>query len=511
MYRYYGIIRAFAGTGLASQSVYVYSDATGSTLAPIYNASGQSISNPTTTNARGAIDVYSPRGALWYKVAGDTVVQPLPRTGTGDIVNVKDFGAKGDGETDDTDAFQAAIDEIAAYGSSGLTYKRPTLYIPPGIYLVDGFDINFREFCVRGAGAYATTIVPSGSKPVFSLGTFTTTPSDPWVGTAENSEFWDFTIRDPSKSAIASVGVDQVATGIQDNGCGWMKLHNLRFDGLLRGVYAPYGHDFAWYYGCDFYKCTTGIYYGPGSQQIHHYGTVMALCQRMVVIEGAPQGSFIGCSFNESKTRDIDIQCPATLESGVTTLTPKSEMTWSFIGCWFETGAGWNTGWEPLEHVRIGSTSETATVRGIRFHDLYLVSGTTGMGDTTNHYFVNVEKGKFVTFDGVLVQGAYIDAFVKTTTSSYTMMRVRDYKTVDGYTPIPVYASFEVGNTYAGWIEESALPTRISGASAAPTSGYHARGEVCLNTLPDPGENVGWICVSSGTPGTWKSIGTIAS
>ena len=43
-------------------------------------------------------------------------------------LNVKDFGAVGDGETDDTAAIQAAIDGLPTHGG--------TLVIPPGVYLV---------------------------------------------------------------------------------------------------------------------------------------------------------------------------------------------------------------------------------------------------------------------------------------------------------------------------------------------------------------------------------------
>lgn len=44
-------------------------------------------------------------------------------------VNVKNFGAKGDGVTDDTKAIQAAINAVAAFGGG-------TVLFPPGIYLI---------------------------------------------------------------------------------------------------------------------------------------------------------------------------------------------------------------------------------------------------------------------------------------------------------------------------------------------------------------------------------------
>jgi Pectate lyase superfamily protein/Right handed beta helix region len=45
------------------------------------------------------------------------------------VVNVRDKGAKGDGRTDDTDAIQAAIDEVGGTGG--------TVLVPSGTYMVD--------------------------------------------------------------------------------------------------------------------------------------------------------------------------------------------------------------------------------------------------------------------------------------------------------------------------------------------------------------------------------------
>jgi Pectate lyase superfamily protein/Right handed beta helix region len=48
------------------------------------------------------------------------------------VVNVKDKGAKGDGHADDTDAIQAAIDQVGGTGG--------TVLVPGGTYMVDGVD-----------------------------------------------------------------------------------------------------------------------------------------------------------------------------------------------------------------------------------------------------------------------------------------------------------------------------------------------------------------------------------
>jgi hypothetical protein len=47
--------------------------------------------------------------------------------------------------------------------------------------------------------------------------------------------------------------------------------------------------------------------------------------------------------------------------------------------------------------------------------------------------------------------------------------------------------------------------------TAAPTTGEWARGDIVYNRSPSAGGNVGWICVTAGTPGTWKAFGSIAS
>ena len=46
-------------------------------------------------------------------------------------------------------------------------------------------------------------------------------------------------------------------------------------------------------------------------------------------------------------------------------------------------------------------------------------------------------------------------------------------------------------------------------ASAAPTTGTWLRGDVIYSTTPAASGTVGWVCVTAGTPGTWKAFGTI--
>lgn len=82
-----------------------------------------------------------------------------------DMVSVKDFGAVGDGVTDDTAAIQAAIDAGKPYRAST---KGRIIYFPPGIYKVSTIDLSgCHGVHLFGAGPYATEVFASGTNQVF--------------------------------------------------------------------------------------------------------------------------------------------------------------------------------------------------------------------------------------------------------------------------------------------------------------------------------------------------------
>lgn len=72
---------------------------------------------------------------------------------------------------------------------------------------------------------------------------------------------------------------------------------------------------------------------------------------------------------------------------------------------------------------------------------------------------------------------------------------------------------FEQG-FYIGLIERGER-VRLQTRSIPPTAGYWQKGDRILNVDPVPGDPqkgfAGWICIESGTPGTWKGFGLIES
>jgi hypothetical protein len=53
--------------------------------------------------------------------------------------------------------------------------------------------------------------------------------------------------------------------------------------------------------------------------------------------------------------------------------------------------------------------------------------------------------------------------------------------------------------------------TIITYNSAAPTVGEWAQGDIVYNNAPAASGTIGWVCTTAGTPGTWKTFGTIAA
>jgi Pectate lyase superfamily protein len=88
-----------------------------------------------------------------------------------DIVNVRDFGATGDGTTNDTAALQRAIDQIYFGGFSLSQNKlRRVINIPAGIYIIDNSIKLNSHVILRGEGKDRTIIIQTNvSYPVIQL------------------------------------------------------------------------------------------------------------------------------------------------------------------------------------------------------------------------------------------------------------------------------------------------------------------------------------------------------
>jgi hypothetical protein len=104
------------------------------------------------------------------------------------------------------------------------------------------------------------------------------------------------------------------------------------------------------------------------------------------------------------------------------------------------------------------------------------------------------------------LQGADVDTGCAFTIVCGTTDLILDYIVIR-----PVYNDVLIG-TFTGptvAAADAASGNRIFYGSAAPLTGTHNIGDICINSAPAVGNPKGWRCTVSGTPGTWVSEGNL--
>lgn len=283
--------------------------------------------------------------------------------------------------------------------------------------------------------------------------------------------------------------------------------------------------------GCTFRECGYGI-------TLHEVNSV------------GSSGVISGCTFIDMHNAETDVAGYGIQLSGASAHDVRVS------GCRFGGGAG-----APWVGIRSTATSAQAIgVSNCQFVDL-LIGINLSAGITYSNVTV-----QGCTFDGCTTYGinasgtlnnsaiatcAFVDCAtdINTTTSTYvrcisnthsgttgTAIRLQNatwnevigctfhnVATVHGGTagvgpanPVVWQNNVYSGTTSAptnsiGYATTNSQGQRIVFANSAPTSGTWLAGDLVYDVSPSAGSNVGWVCVTGGSPGTWKTWGTIAS
>ncbi|MCB7130403.1 MAG: hypothetical protein J3T61_12795, partial [Candidatus Brocadiales bacterium] len=143
-----------------------------------------------------------------------------------EIVSVKDFGAKGDGVTDDTTAIQAAID-AAGSASGGI------VFFPPGFYKTTSALTVTAGIIVQGSGLGAAGASPDGT--VIRNGAAAGDVFD--VQYSDSVQFRDFRIDCPSfTKASGTAGIRLAGTGGSGNTSRNCRITNVFIVNMYDGV-----------------------------------------------------------------------------------------------------------------------------------------------------------------------------------------------------------------------------------------------------------------------------------
>jgi hypothetical protein len=130
------------------------------------------------------------------------------------------------------------------------------------------------------------------------------------------------------------------------------------------------------------------------------------------------------------------------------------------------------------------------------------VTIVTGVGLYTalgnNWYLLRIgsESGVIDVAGGELVGKIRIfSALATPLTASDFRIITSFFVTTEAIAPIP---SIKYGQT-------------VGYSTAEPSGGTWKRGDICWNTTPSAGGIPGWVCVTAGTPGTWKAMANVAA
>ena len=107
------------------------------------------------------------------------------------VFNVKDYNAKGDGITDDTQAVRNTIEEAKSYSDNNII---TVIYFPTGVYLIKQFKIHSNMYLI-GDGINRTKLirfVDRSRSSLYDSGTFTTRTDPPQEHAGDDSWFKSF-------------------------------------------------------------------------------------------------------------------------------------------------------------------------------------------------------------------------------------------------------------------------------------------------------------------------------
>jgi len=220
-------------------------------------------------------DAYTFRGSQsgYTSRTGPTTDQPITRTlqqKLDDYVNVRDFGATGDGNTNDSAALQRAIDEVL-FGNFALTTPRlrRVIHVPAGVYLITT-SLKLPSYIhLQGEGKGRTIIRQSSNlSPVFQLKD-SENKIDANYGTGSATVAQDITLADLTIEHLSNQDLVRLDTterveflgvtfkGSQNNpNTHLLTVQNAVYARPLTGT--GYVRDVN-FVDCDFYNCTQGI------------------------------------------------------------------------------------------------------------------------------------------------------------------------------------------------------------------------------------------------------------
>lgn len=438
---------------------------------------------------------------------------------TGSVFNVKELGAKGDGTTDDTDAIQNAINITEASFGGMLVFPVGTYIITRALRVsksifIYGQGVNvdpLHEYCkdagspnnlTMGVAIYQRSINTDGivfrQDSVYRI-----------VSYMENMAFWSDG-NNPANTSGDGIRVDSTDLG-NNIQCNWKNVRVAYFGG--------YGMNFAQGY----YSSTFEDIYCDGNGKTGFN------------MEGSAQGELIV----------KNLRCFGNGQLG---LVQKDQ-----AGLYY--GAGGSGG----SFYRVSCTSNykvQAYFKGSTFiMNDFQAESFIGTPDATYSSLILESCSPVITGIALAPQGTFLGKMIDLRGVTYAMLTGIAFFSDTDPTGYQIFENSCAGNFYSyyaqsgplrfsidptSWITRAAEGMSFRGRdeiftgikdnanglklgniatitsnmqiyhTSAPPSGTWRQGDIVWNIAPISGGFAGFICVASGTPGTWKTFGLIS-
>lgn len=423
-----------------------------------------------------------------------------------DVVSVKDFGAIGDATTDDTTAIQNAI----AYAQS-LTYG--TVYFPQGKYKTTASLTVTRPISFVGDGSFASQILPTSAvtTPCLNWGVIGDTPRPGYAIVIEKLAFiGDATVNANSHGIYLWAGHTEIKDCIIENFAG-------------SGVYATNSWDniinHCWFHANKVNNISL------------NEACNMFVISNNYILDSLADGILV-TGGNKIVIENNDIE--GNHHSGVwlyNNAAVNPIRSCAIRDNYFENN-NIDGGYSNINIQRSGGEISSLSVTS---NYIETANGSAGV-------YVNGVNGGVIENNICAGGYAYYPAAEGENIYSFndqpaTTLLMRN----DVYSP-NTYANRDEGLVVTGRVSRFAVNTQegfeassgtlwsVSGRYASspfptitigtntqsfgttyPTTGNHYQGDIVWCTNPGAGGNIGWVCVTTGTPGTWKTFGAIAA
>ncbi|HLX21637.1 MAG TPA: glycosyl hydrolase family 28-related protein [Gaiellaceae bacterium] len=443
-------------------------------------------------------------------------------------MNVRDFGAVGDGVHDDAPAFAAAIAAFAQFHVAGLEdlaterYRAGVLNVPPGVYRCSAPIVLNRNIHLRGAGGAwgvglsSVLLFDTGVHGIIVTRTGTGVLGDPHCN-GVGSVIEHLQISAAGQSAPACGVTFLVTATLRDCLVTGFKTHGIYIQSETSVGPPAWGDQV----GAQFFTLEDGTLGGTngwfianvtteshGGDGLHVVGSDSNNGLALSVTSNANGGwaFFDQCSIS---TTYVNCLAEGNTKGAVAIAFDVARIL--FLGGNLTEGNG------PVDHVGYATLFVGVRVAHPDKQDTWLLGNGGG---------VHVPSLTIEGVDGVVV-GTFCPpdttrtAFmVEANGVADTNLRLRYDATRNCWTFLMV------GGVILAELLTNLHPTRpntfrcanglvlgdatlVTAASSAPASGAHQQGEIVKNSAPAVGQPKGWVCTVAGTPGTWVSEGAL--